>query len=58
VVLFSNLAQFTNATKDHPIQRELAEGRKVSIGKVFKKKQSKLLPIKQREISIGVLQKK
>ena len=37
VILFSNLAQITNATKDHPIQRELAEGGRFQLEKFLKK---------------------
>ena len=37
VVLFSNLAQITNATKAHPIERELAEGGRFKLEKCLKK---------------------
>ncbi|PHS04194.1 MAG: methyltransferase type 11 [Kordia sp.] len=38
VLLFSNLAQITNATEDHPIEKELAEGGRFQLEKCFKKK--------------------
>ena len=38
VLLFSNLAQITNATEDHPIEKELAEGGRFKLEKCFKKK--------------------
>ena len=37
VILFSNLAQITNVTKDHPIEKELAEGGRFQLEKCFKK---------------------
>jgi len=37
VILFSNLAQITNLTKDHPIEKELAEGGRFKLEKYFKK---------------------
>ncbi len=37
VVFFSNLAQITNVTKEHPIEKELAEGGKFQLEKWFKK---------------------
>ncbi len=37
VLLFSNLAQITNVTKEHPIEKELAEGGRFQLEKCFKK---------------------
>jgi methylase of polypeptide subunit release factors len=37
VVLFSNLAQVTNLTKDHPIEKEIAEGGRFQLERCFKK---------------------
>ncbi len=37
LVLFSNLAQITNVTKEHPIEKELAEGGRFQLEKCFKK---------------------
>jgi hypothetical protein len=37
VIIFSNLAQITNVTKDHPIEKELAEGGRFRLEKRFKK---------------------
>ena len=37
VILFSNLAQITNVTKDHPIEKELAEGGRFQLEKCLKK---------------------
>lgn len=37
VVLFSNLAQITNVTKEHPIENELAEGGRFQLEKCYKK---------------------
>ena len=37
VILFSNLAQITNVTKDHPIEKELAEGGRFQLEKFLKK---------------------
>ncbi|MEH6535509.1 MAG: methyltransferase [Psychroserpens sp.] len=37
VLLFSNLAQITNVTTDHPIETELAEGNRFQLEKCFKK---------------------
>lgn len=37
VILFSNLAQLTNVTKEHPIEKELAEGGRFRLEKYFKK---------------------
>ncbi len=37
VVLFSNLAQITNVTKEHPIEKELAEGGRFQLERCFKK---------------------
>jgi hypothetical protein len=37
VLIFSNLAQITNVTKDHPIERELAEGNRFQLERCFKK---------------------
>ncbi|MGY8933325.1 MAG: methyltransferase [Flavobacteriales bacterium] len=38
VLLFSNLAQITNVTKEHPIEKELAEGGRFQLENVFKKR--------------------
>ena len=38
VILFSNLAQITNVTKDHPIKKELAEGGRFNLEKCLTKK--------------------
>ena len=37
VVIFSNLAQITNITKEHPIEKELAEGGRFQLEKCLKK---------------------
>ena len=37
VILFSNLAQITNVTKDHPIEIELAEGGRFQLEKCYKR---------------------
>lgn len=37
VVLFSNLAQITNHTNEHPIEKELAEGGRFQLEKIFKR---------------------
>jgi len=37
VILFSNLAQITNVTKDHPIEKELAEGGRFQLEKCLKR---------------------
>ena len=37
VLLFSNLAQITNVTKEHPIEKELAEGGRFQLEKCLKK---------------------
>ena len=37
VLLFSNLAQITNATNQHPIEKELAEGGRFELEKCYKK---------------------
>lgn len=37
VLLFSNLGQITNASKDHPIERELADGGRFKLERLFKK---------------------
>ena len=37
VILFSNLAQITDATKDHPIENELAEGGRFQLEKCLKR---------------------
>lgn len=37
LVLFSNLAQLTNVTKDHPIKKELEEGGRFQLEKCFEK---------------------
>lgn len=36
-ILFSNLAQITNVTKEHPIEKELAEGGRFQLEKCWKK---------------------
>jgi hypothetical protein len=38
VLLFSNLAQITSATKEHPIEKELAEGGRFKLEKFLKRK--------------------
>ena len=38
VILFSNLAQITNVTKDHPIKKELSEGKRFQLEKCLTKK--------------------
>ena len=38
VILFSNLAQITKVTKDHPIEKELAEGGRFQLEKFLKKR--------------------
>lgn len=38
LMLFSNLAQITNVTKEHPIEKELAEGDRFQLEKCFKKR--------------------
>ncbi len=38
VILFSNLAQITNLTKEHPVQKEIAEGGRFQLERCFKKK--------------------
>jgi len=38
VLLFSNIAQITNVTEEHPIEKELAEGGRFKLEKCFKKK--------------------
>ncbi|NQV32398.1 MAG: methyltransferase type 11, partial [Phycisphaeraceae bacterium] len=38
VLLFSNLAQITNLTKEHPIEKELAEGGRFQLERSFTKK--------------------
>lgn len=38
VILFSNLAQITNTTKDHPIEKELAEGGRFQLETCLTKK--------------------
>lgn len=38
VLIFSNLAQITNVTKGHPIEKELAEGGRFLLEKCYKKK--------------------
>ena len=38
VLLFSNLAQITNVTTEHPIEKELAEGGRFQLEKCFKKR--------------------
>ncbi|WP_299670136.1 methyltransferase [uncultured Polaribacter sp.] len=37
VILFSNLAQIANLTKEHPIEKELAKGVRFTLEKCFKK---------------------
>ena len=37
VILFSNLAQITSATKEHPIEKELAEGGRFQLERCLKK---------------------
>ncbi|MFT4697338.1 MAG: hypothetical protein ACI9SJ_000459 [Flavobacteriaceae bacterium] len=37
VIIFSNLAQITKVTKDHPIEKELAKGNRFQLEKCFKK---------------------
>ena len=37
VLLFSNLAQITNVTKEHPIEKELARGGRFQLGNYFKR---------------------
>jgi predicted RNA methylase len=37
VLIFSNLAQITNVTNEHPIEKELAEGGRFQLEKCFKK---------------------
>ena len=37
MIIFSNLAQITNITKEHPIEKELAEGGRFQLEKCFKK---------------------
>ena len=37
VIIFSNLAQITNVTKDHPIEKELAEGGRFQLSNYLKK---------------------
>ena len=37
VLIFSNLAQITNTTKEHPIETELAEGNRFQLEKCYKK---------------------
>lgn len=37
VLIFSNLAQITNVTTEHPIERELAEGNRFLLEKCYKK---------------------
>lgn len=37
VLLFSNLAQITDVTKEHPIEKELAEGGRFQLERCFKK---------------------
>ncbi|MBL4708846.1 MAG: methyltransferase [Flavobacteriales bacterium] len=38
LLIFSNLGQITNLTKDHPIEKELAEGGRFQLERCFKKK--------------------
>ncbi len=38
VLIFSNLAQITNVTKEHPIDKELADGGRFKLEKCFKKR--------------------
>lgn len=37
VIIFSNLAQITNVTKNHPIEKELAEGGRFQLERCLKK---------------------
>lgn len=37
VLLFSNIAQITQVTKEHPIEKEIAEGGRFKLERVFKK---------------------
>ena len=37
VLIFSNLAQITNVTKEHPIEKELSEGGRFQLERCFKK---------------------
>jgi hypothetical protein len=37
VIIFSNLAQVTNVTKEHPIEQELADGGRFQLERCFKK---------------------
>lgn len=37
VLIFSNLAQITNVTTEHPIETELAEGERFKLERCFKK---------------------
>ena len=37
LVLFSNLAQLTNTTKEHPVEKELAEGGRFALEKCYTK---------------------
>ena len=37
LIIFSNLAQITNVTTDHPIEKELVEGERFQLEKCFKK---------------------
>ena len=37
LLMFSNLAQITNVTTEHPIEKELAEGKRFKLEKCFKK---------------------
>jgi len=37
IILFSNLAQITNASKEHPIEKELSEGGRFKLEKCLKK---------------------
>ncbi len=37
LLLFSNLAQITELTKEHPIEKELAEGGRFQLARCFKK---------------------
>ena len=37
LILFSNLAQITNVTKDHPIEKELAKGERFQLERCLKK---------------------
>lgn len=38
VIIFSNLAQITNLTENHPIEKEIAEGGRFQLERCFKKK--------------------